>query len=716
MLTSGKKNGCIVSYESRTLQVAGKHSHRWMVYGRDNSLCSVDKKIISISASELSLRSDPLFLPGFKQLKLNDIASDDRETSIQFSLEEKRKEISESNEISLEALDFYLSILEEKRNKTLWDYVEAKLNEYASQDHIKYYISRYILQKAGCSIDRTAEDEPKIDNLGQGIPAFVTPEPISQLDQGVDEQVWQTQLGKIRLRKIESGSYIVYEDENGLLKKTQTFGLTKTGKLFEENTVILDLNPEKLHPLSVQFSNDCVNILFFYDIINISKLSGLVSIEPHERGVVGILDAQGLAFLIENPYYDEDNRFSKFSLSDKSFDPSYVIPWNTDPWNNEKTTPLFLIKTKDLRARLSCAADINYPNLFKLLGIEDGSPLVFNKWFKGNRILQQRAKYAIPLKRLLKRSYCWLSNEGKPVFFENEPPYRFGDDQRQAYNVEIKSGKTAINLPDSSRSVLILDSLRLKVLQGNQITFEMKEIKSSINQQTPVSLNEWNLTFIADGKSGKGRFNLNNAHARAYLQTPASSKPIEIHLSNAGLLVAEVGNLKERKRSQVVSIEPRLKFIKEILADIKRDIRLGDNLNCSQYVLRLFEYAEKPFVSPSFVNAHTFSYTKHIQSGEGGEIVRETRTTKVLETLRLGHTMIQAVETQNGLEYYYQVIAQKNTGTSVLLTDQSGFQRSVQLNMSGDSQLHISLKRVGPAGLVPWTALKKTVKLEQKED
>ncbi len=700
----------------------------WKVYcGPDFLVKVVTKKTIQVSSAAFEKLSVPIFFPDPKGLQIEEIRCSKKSSSIQFTVEDKPDEISREEDF----FDFILKVAS-KKGKRIAEYIKTRMEKIQTEAPLTYYRLKKFFKESGLELDSG------LRNFGEQCSnkaLFPPPRsPLSDLKEGETIiQSWDKDGETWSLIKSEEGpGFFAVKHDGQWEVVTQVWVLSPIGALLGEKSMKdITLNYACLQPLEFERSADGCRAFFYLDVPT-SMFDPTQIIYPSERGVVAVRFPQGYFLYVENPSFNKEagqERFSVLPIPLFSPKPEFM---DVDRYDPTQQSTSFQKCSPDQVEEICGEDDIGslYSKCLGVLGKKNGAPLVFvtqgsspQSTSSTNVEVQKK-----PLVQLLNRTYCWHSNNGDLVFFEykdGKPIWTIYDAAHNIHTPEtVDFSDEKFVFPQKKHYVPVLDPLRLVSISSDKkkIVFRIEEQKSSVDGETLVSPTQWNLTVIVDGSAGEVCGKQINLHTRVYLQTPASSSVIEIHLTTHGLLAREIpkAEVEKRKREKkitrrghVVAISASSSFILSILQDFDRKIQLGiDFENCSKYAVEIFRYAGRPFaenhLNPWDSPRNPLAFTASSSSAEISQ-AHEMQETRKLASCSQGNTTLAVYEKQNGPNFFYTVYATKDKKTNCLFKEGSGFRHTVSSLKADGAGFHLVLRRTGIFSFISMT---KTFKLD----
>lgn len=701
----------------------------WSVYRKNSSnsplarISEVHDKVLKISADSLSTS---LFFPDPCRLEIEEIGSSSN--GKWYAIFKHDKQFRRLDEFIDQAFTVFTLTIIKNRFSTfkepLTSYLSGKVVELVDKPSI-YYKYKYFLSLVGISVGLPPDSEPQL--CDPNWPSIGSP-PESLLEGPLLS--WCDERTRIAMCwPLDSNFYFVIWEEgqkkSDIPKRiNHTYVLTSAGRFIESDGAIdFCCAIHKKFPISVlHYSSKEQSVLLYLDLQNIP-------IHPSERSVFATFGDRGITLYVDNPFVKDSERYTAIPFPYRYKD-NQLVREIVGEYSGERTLITKNFKTNTLNRELNRASKSTpFEYIATLLEIEKGEPLVFAPPYipSEDERIHGIAKYKELLSRFLERKYCWKTEHGDLVYYENNGQHiwkvQYANGEKcEPTTIEIKDrNNEPVRLPQGAQYITLLDSLRLRSIEGNKIVFENEPYKSCLDEEVLILPEFWRLTFIIDGKTCA---DLNiQLHARAYLETPASSSPIEIHLTDKGLKAALVpqGAVKERvcKRGQVERVRPSRKLIDKILSDFDQMVMLGDRgtENCSVYVGNIFAYADKPFVKdPLNPLRNSWNPISHAtKTPSQGQIVTRFQRQEIMATQKIGDFEFIVSELKNGVNYSYFVDMKTDQGQERIFSEtRSGYQREIKLEKKGDYEIILSLFRTGIERYYSWLTITKTFTIKRR--
>ncbi|NGX36917.1 MAG: hypothetical protein K1000chlam2_00062 [Chlamydiae bacterium] len=708
----------------------------WKIHSLDSSVKSFHKKIIEVSTKVLANLPNRMFLPNPNYLKVEALTGSGESSILQFALEEQPPEtfLSLAN-IRRDFFEFFIKIPEQNIECKWTDYIEHRMLELGTQNPIAYYQYKTELKKTELDISLDSNSEPDLSNLIQ-FSLFKPPTnfSITSIDKEGILSSWEISDNKtLHLFESQEGScffLLAYKGQWEFVDEVYIIAPNETTLNAKDADDII--SARSLLRL-IKFERTDIYRRALFNLENrLSLIIPSLLIKPSGRGIIALRTPIGYFLCIENTFFDESDRSKKRFLVipfPPYLDESLGITYLDQIKMNDPTTPFRICQSEEVGQILS-EVDLEklYSKCLKLLDAKNEKPLVFYpqspipETLRLKNIEEQKK----PLRRLLEHTYCWHSKNGCLVFFEYEagqPIWKIYTADKNIYTPDvvefIDHRNKKITLPWGKDYVPILDLLRLESISSNKklVIFRIVEQKSSIDGNTPVSPTRWNLTLVVYGSSTTLYKKLFEVHTHVYLQTPASPNVIDIHLTKQGLQSREIpeSQLKQRiaRRGQVEQIYPSRQFINKILKDFDDQISLeGFRKNCSEYAVKIFSYAGKPFaennLNPLDSNWNPLAYTSTSPSLDRKEHAVQTR--RELTRCSSETTTMIIYEIKNGSNYFYHVYSANRNDSKPLFSETSGFRYTIDLFYPENEEFHLILRRTG---IFSFLTTKTTIKPNQ---
>ncbi|NGX32149.1 MAG: hypothetical protein K1060chlam4_00190 [Candidatus Anoxychlamydiales bacterium] len=657
----------------------------WKVYTHPNFEANeIIKKTIKLSKDVLELLPS-IFLPDPQYLQIEKYSK--RSFEVMFKVENPSTEMSSEKDL----LDFFL-IIPSKKEQRIADYFKDKMEELHTSAPLDYYQLKDFLGKADLKF------LPVLKNFDKNLKKESIFPPPENFDPQEEKDVivsYKPDDGQaFRFIKSKEESYYIEIEQNGqweVIHKVWIF-TSLGGFLNKENMNDIILSYRFLQIKEFEISDNGCRAVFYLDLdIKTCTVDRKQIIFPSQFGIFAIKSPEGFVLHLENPY-GKDSTIPIYSFKQE-------VP-NT-------LTQITSVHVRSVAQINELANEEDERSLYsRLLGKKEGAPLSFFSQSSSTSLKGVEAQKDT-LKRLLNRTYLWTSKGGDLLFFEykdGKPIWKIYSKDGKIYEPElVEFQDEKFVFPEDSHYIPVLDPLRLESisLDKKKVIFSIEEQKSSVDRESPVSPTQWNLTMVIYGKASEFLGWNIYLHTRVYLQTPASSNVIEIHLTrNYGLLVQELPQAeideKAQRRGPVEEIKASSKFIEKILEDLNRNIQLGKDFdNCSEYCVELFRYAGnsfdknhlKPWDSPMNPLAYTARSSSKMRKGHGKQQKKE------LAQYTQGETTFIVYEIQNANNYFYHICLKNSE--EPLYKEESGFKFQVDSFKEDSKGLCLTLRRTG---------------------